>query len=194
MAIAVHPRAWLERRRERREADYWIAHGFESRYPWRVTELTSERERRLCARALHGVIDEVSGNEASRCGADRGVQRSGHTSPASRRSRRGSCDGEPVSAAGMLAVNELLTSPASCLFTEVESVEPLLRRVPREVEGRLMYDLAALAIAAACFAFIFAAAIRPRANLMSAGDAIGLALSVAVFAYLVYALFRGERF
>jgi K+-transporting ATPase KdpF subunit len=29
---------------------------------------------------------------------------------------------------------------------------------------------------------------------MSAGDAIGLALSVAVFAYLVYALFRGERF
>jgi K+-transporting ATPase KdpF subunit len=29
---------------------------------------------------------------------------------------------------------------------------------------------------------------------MSAGDAIGLALSLAVFAYLVYALFRGERF
>jgi K+-transporting ATPase KdpF subunit len=29
---------------------------------------------------------------------------------------------------------------------------------------------------------------------MSSGDAIGLALSVAVFVYLVYALFRGERF
>lgn len=29
---------------------------------------------------------------------------------------------------------------------------------------------------------------------MTAGDAIGLALSLAVFAYLVYALFRGERF
>ncbi len=29
---------------------------------------------------------------------------------------------------------------------------------------------------------------------MSAGDAIGLALSILVFAYLVYALFRGERF
>ena len=29
---------------------------------------------------------------------------------------------------------------------------------------------------------------------MSAGDAVGLALSLAVFAYLVYALFRGERF
>jgi K+-transporting ATPase KdpF subunit len=29
---------------------------------------------------------------------------------------------------------------------------------------------------------------------MSAADAIGLAISVAVLAYLVYALFRGERF
>jgi len=29
---------------------------------------------------------------------------------------------------------------------------------------------------------------------VSAGDAIGLLLSVLVFAYLVYALFRGERF
>jgi K+-transporting ATPase KdpF subunit len=29
---------------------------------------------------------------------------------------------------------------------------------------------------------------------MSAGDAIGLVLSLLIFAYLVYALFRGERF
>jgi K+-transporting ATPase KdpF subunit len=29
---------------------------------------------------------------------------------------------------------------------------------------------------------------------MSAGDAIGLTLSLLVFAYLLYALFRGERF
>jgi K+-transporting ATPase KdpF subunit len=29
---------------------------------------------------------------------------------------------------------------------------------------------------------------------MSASDAFGLAVSIAVFAYLVYALFRGERF
>jgi K+-transporting ATPase KdpF subunit len=28
---------------------------------------------------------------------------------------------------------------------------------------------------------------------MSAGDAIGLAISLLVLAYLVYALFRGER-
>jgi K+-transporting ATPase KdpF subunit len=29
---------------------------------------------------------------------------------------------------------------------------------------------------------------------MTAGDAIGLTLSLLVFAYLLYALFRGERF
>jgi K+-transporting ATPase KdpF subunit len=29
---------------------------------------------------------------------------------------------------------------------------------------------------------------------VAAGDVIGLVLSLAVFAYLVYALFRGERF
>jgi len=29
---------------------------------------------------------------------------------------------------------------------------------------------------------------------MSAGDAFGLVISLLVFAYLVYALFRGERF
>ncbi len=29
---------------------------------------------------------------------------------------------------------------------------------------------------------------------MSGSDAFGLAISIAVFVYLVYALFRGERF
>jgi K+-transporting ATPase KdpF subunit len=29
---------------------------------------------------------------------------------------------------------------------------------------------------------------------MSAADVFGLAISIAVFVYLVYALFRGERF
>ena len=29
---------------------------------------------------------------------------------------------------------------------------------------------------------------------MSAADAFGLAVSLAVFVYLIYALFRGERF
>ncbi|SRR5581483_1211342 len=128
MAIAVHPREWLERRRARRDADYWIAHGFEARYPWRVAELTSERERRTCARSLHGVIGEL-----------RGVKLPG-AAPLRRAALR-ECvglldaiesrllDGAPVTASGMLAVNDLLTSPDSCLFAPVDAVEPCLRRV-----------------------------------------------------------------
>ena len=60
--------------------------------------------------------------------------------------------------------------------------------------GTTMYDLAAIAIGLACFAFVFALALRAGAALMSAADAFGLVVSLAVLAYLVYALFRGERF
>lgn len=128
MAIAAHPRAWLTRRRERREADYWIAHGFDSRYPWRVAELTSERERNLCARSLRGVIGEVRGAKLPGAIPLRSVQLRPHLSRLESLEAR-LRDGEPVSAAGMIAVHELLSSPSSCLFTEVESVEPQLRRV-----------------------------------------------------------------
>jgi K+-transporting ATPase KdpF subunit len=36
--------------------------------------------------------------------------------------------------------------------------------------------------------------LGPGEDLMAAGDVFGLVLSVAVFVYLLYALFRGERF
>jgi hypothetical protein len=35
--------------------------------------------------------------------------------------------------------------------------------------------------------------LDPEPDLMSAGDALGLAISLLVLAYLVYALFRGEE-
>ena len=128
MALAAHPRAWLTRRRERREADYWIAHGFDSRYPWRVAELTSERERKLCARALRGVIGEVRGAKLPGALPLRSAQLRPHLAQLESLEAR-LCDGERVTAVGMLAVHELLSSPSSCLFAEVESVEPQLRRV-----------------------------------------------------------------
>ncbi len=43
---------------------------------------------------------------------------------------------EPVSPAGMLAVNELLTSPGSCLFAPVDDVEACLRGVLENLEAR----------------------------------------------------------
>ena len=43
-------------------------------------------------------------------------------------------DDAPVAAVGMLAVNELLTSPGSCLFTELDDVESSLHAVLDELE------------------------------------------------------------
>ena len=43
---------------------------------------------------------------------------------------------KPVSASGMLTVNELLTSPGSCLFTPVDEVEACLRHVLENLEVR----------------------------------------------------------
>ena len=45
-------------------------------------------------------------------------------------------DDAPVPALGMLAVNELLTSPGSCLFTEADEVESLLQAVLDKLEVR----------------------------------------------------------
>lgn len=133
MELHVHPRAWLDKRRARGEADRWIGHGFESRYPWRVAELTSARERKSCARAVHGVLDEVSGSKLP------------GPAPLRRASLRPNADvleqiearlkdDAPVSAAGMLALNELLTSPGSCLFTETDDVRSCLLGVRAKLE------------------------------------------------------------
>jgi hypothetical protein len=135
MAAIAHPRAWLERRRLRHDADYWIGHGFESRYPWRVVELTSERERKQCARAVRSVIGELDGSKLP--GA----------TPLRRAALRPYCElfvalearllaHEPISAAGMLALNDLLTSPGSCLLATVDDVEPCLRGVLEKLEVR----------------------------------------------------------
>ncbi len=57
-----------------------------------------------------------------------------------------------------------------------------------------MYDLAAIAILIACFVFFVLLLELLRAGLMSAANIFGLVVSLLVLAYLVYALFRGERF
>ena len=57
-----------------------------------------------------------------------------------------------------------------------------------------MYDLAAIGIGLALLRVHLPAALGTGARLMSAADAIGLAVALLVLAYLVYALFRGEKF
>jgi hypothetical protein len=135
MATIGHPRAWLDRRRLRHDADYWIGHGFESRYPWRVVELTSERERKQCARSVRSVIGELDGSKLP--GA----------TPLRRAALRPYSElfvalearllaPEPVSAAGMLGLNDLLTSPGSCLFAIVDHVEACLCGALEKLEVR----------------------------------------------------------
>ena len=109
---------------------------------------------RSCARALAGVLGELRGTKLPGATPLRTTALRPHVERLEAIDAR-LLDGEPVAAAGMLAVSDLLTSPDSCLFAEVDSVESSLRRVLVKLTVLLMYDLAALAIAAACFAFIF---------------------------------------
>ncbi len=128
MATIAHPRAWRERRRARAEADYWIGHGFESRFPRRVEELTANRERKLRARSPRGVLGELNGTKLPGAAPLRTSRLRPHLAlPEAIGARL--LDDAPVAAGGMLAVNELLTRPGSCLFTERDDVESSLRAV-----------------------------------------------------------------
>ena len=70
---------------------------------------------------------------------------------------------EPVSVRGVLLVQELLSDGyGSPLYNRERAADlrPALEEClsalePEEKDGALMFDLAALAIAAACFAFVF---------------------------------------
>jgi len=128
-----HPRVWLERRRARAEADHWIGHGFAARYPWRVAELTGARERRSCARSVHGVLGELSGAKLPGAVPLRTAALRPHAALLEQLEAR-LLDDRPVSAVGMVAVNELLTSPDSCLFAAVPDVALCLQTVLTKLE------------------------------------------------------------
>jgi hypothetical protein len=133
--MLLHPRAWLGLRRARAHADEWIAHGHESRYLWRVAELTAERERRLCARSLRGIIGELDGSKLPGATPLRTGALRPHRALLEALEAR-MLDQEPVTGLGMLALNELLTSPGSCLFSGTEDVASRLRAVLDKLEVR----------------------------------------------------------
>jgi hypothetical protein len=133
MATLAHPRAWLERRRARSEADHWIGHGFESRYQWRVAELTTRRERKLLARLLRGVLGEVNGSKVPGAIPMRVAAVRPHAALLEAIEAR-LLDDAPVSALGMLSVERLLTSPGSCLYMEVDDVASCLTTVLEKLE------------------------------------------------------------
>ncbi len=131
---ARNPRRWLERRRERRVADEWIAHGFASRYTWRVGELTSDRERRLLARELRSVIAEVHGSRLPGPAPLRGGALRPHVEILEAVAARLAALETPVAPAGVLAVRELLTSPGSVLYAPCDDCLPELGAVLSRLE------------------------------------------------------------
>jgi hypothetical protein len=133
VATIAHPRAWLERRRARAEADEWIRHGFASRFRWRVEELTTPRERKLCARSLHGVLGEITGKKLPGAAPLHTTALRPHVALLEAIEAR-LLDDAPVGAVGMLAVNDFLTSPASCLFSTVDDVGSDLQAVLDQLE------------------------------------------------------------
>ena len=112
------------------------------------------RERDWAPASLANVIGELPGGSfparrrfsALRCG---------RTPSCSSRSSGACSTGRPVAAVGMLAVQRLLTSPESGLYAAVADVEARPADRAHQVGGALMYDLAALAMAAVCLAFCF---------------------------------------
>jgi hypothetical protein len=110
-----------------------VSHGFESRYPWRMAELTGAHERKLDARSLHGVLGELHGTKMPGPAPLRRHALRPHTALVEAIEQRLRAP-EPVSARGMLAVRDLLTSPGSCLYSPVDDVEACLRDVLENLE------------------------------------------------------------
>jgi hypothetical protein len=133
MATLVHPRAWIDRRRARAEADHWIGHGFEARYHWRVAELTAPRERRLSARSIRRVRAEIDGSRLPGVVPTRRAALRPHAALLEAIEAR-LLDEEPVSGLGILAVNNLLTSPGCCLYVVVDDVGSCLTTVLEKLE------------------------------------------------------------
>ena len=154
MAIAVHPKTWIERRRARRDADYWIGHGFESRYPWRVAELTSDAERRACARSLRSVIGEVRGEKLPGATPLRRASLRPHLARLEALEARLG-DGDSGVGRRHARSQRSPDEPRQLLLRRGRLGRAVASPSARAAADALMYDLAALAIAAACFAFIF---------------------------------------
>ena len=135
-------RGWRARARARHDADAWLrasAGRFDNHpaYAWRTAQLTSPRERRLLARSLHAVVQDVR--------KPRGLS----PSPINRRGLAPQADAieelsqrladleRPVTAAGILLVHDLLTNGGSPLYLHgrVADLRKTLSRIRTTLEA-----------------------------------------------------------
>jgi hypothetical protein len=109
----------IERARRRGAADAWIARGWENpaaRYSWRLEELTSHRERRALCRSLRGTVRELTQRYPSVGSLLNRRALYAHRSVLIAIADRLGDVERPVSAAGVLAVQRLVTQPDSPLY------------------------------------------------------------------------------
>jgi hypothetical protein len=123
--------------RLRREADAWIARGYEGPaawYGWRTAQLTAAHERCVLARSLQRVSMELSDPRVGRLSPLNRTELRRHQRLLDQLSSRLDDFDRPVTAAGILAVNELLTSPASALYRRGRNVDASLRETIERLE------------------------------------------------------------
>lgn len=114
----------------RAEADAWIGRGYENRsaarYGWRLDELTSSRERRLLGKSVRAVVTQLSERPTRGAVPLNRELRPCRAELAALADRLEALD-EPVSPAGILSVQRLLTEPGSILYASV-GFDPLAGR------------------------------------------------------------------
>jgi hypothetical protein len=128
---------WYRRRAERRaSADFWLSTAGEfvpPQYSWRARELCSVKERRMLARTLHSLV--VAANRRGPVVAaayNRSVVRR-HAAVIEALAGRLLDTRRPVTPAGMLLIENLVTNPWSALWSETGS-----RRLPDEIRRTLV--------------------------------------------------------
>jgi hypothetical protein len=130
---------WNERRRRRAVADAWLLNGGRpTQFAWRAEELTSPGERRLLARSLRAVVRELGfPGRRSTVPLNRRALRPHAEEIAALAERLDDLD-RPISPAGILEVEELLTSPGSPLFLHESDadVSKTLAKIHRKLEAR----------------------------------------------------------
>ena len=136
--------AWLRRPRRRRQADALLraSEGSWETHPsvaWRVSELTSPRERRTVARTFRVIVGEVR-DPRSRFSASVLARRRlrDHVVELELLADRLADLDRPVTGAGMVFVHDLLTDGGSPLYIvgDADKVSPALDRIHDLLEVR----------------------------------------------------------
>ena len=130
---------WSERRRRRAIADEWFERGGQAaQFAWRAEELTSAHERRLLADSLRGVVQEIRAPGPTSTVPLNRTAIHPHIAKLDALATRLEDIERPVTPAGILEIERLLTSPGSPLYmhSNADNLPELLAAITRDLEAR----------------------------------------------------------